>query len=111
MDWGAFFPYLLVMAGVTYLVRMVPMTFFRRQIRSRFVKSFLHYVPYAVLTAMTVPGVLYSTGYVSGEGRQQLSEDALAKLQEAYDKLKAGEIDPAPGADGTLTPDDFPGLN
>ncbi len=52
-----------------------------------------------------------STGYVSGEGRQQLSEDALAKLQEAYDKLKAGEIDPAPGADGTLTPDDFPGLN
>ena len=52
-----------------------------------------------------------STGYVSGEGRQQLSEDALAKLQEAYDKLKAGEIDPAPGADGTLTPDDFPGLS
>lgn len=72
MDWGVFLPYLLVMAGVTYLVRMVPMTFFRRQIRSRFVKSFLHYVPYAVLTAMTVPGVLYSTGYVPGESTKPL---------------------------------------
>ena len=72
MDWSAFLPYLLVMAGVTYLVRMVPMTFIRRQIRNRFVKSFLHYVPYAVLTAMTVPGVLYSTGYVSGGSTEPL---------------------------------------
>lgn len=50
------------MAGVTYLIRMLPMTVFRREIKSVFVRSFLHYVPYAVLGAMTFPDVLYATG-------------------------------------------------
>ena len=50
-----------------------------------------------------------STGYVSEEGRQQLSEDALAKLAECYELLKAGEIVPASGDNG-YTPTDFPGL-
>ena len=62
MSWGAFFPYVAVMAVVTYLIRMLPMTAFRRPIRSRFVRSFLAYIPYAVLGAMTFPEVLYSTG-------------------------------------------------
>ena len=62
MSWTRFLPYLLVMAGVTYLIRMLPLTVFRREIKSRFVMSFLHYVPYAVLGAMTIPDVLYSTG-------------------------------------------------
>ena len=62
MSWADYFPYLIVMAGVTYLIRMLPLTVFRREIRSVFVKSFLHYVPYAVLGAMTFPDVLYSTG-------------------------------------------------
>jgi len=62
MSWTNFFPYLIVMAGVTYLIRMLPLTVFRREIKSVFVKSFLHYVPYAVLGAMTFPDVLYSTG-------------------------------------------------
>ena len=62
MSWTDYFPYLIVMAGVTYLIRMLPLTVFRREIRSVFVKSFLHYVPYAVLGAMTFPDVLYSTG-------------------------------------------------
>ncbi len=66
MSWSVFLPYLAVMAGVTYLVRMVPLTFFRKQITNRFIRSFLHYIPYAVLAAMTVPGALYSTGYASG---------------------------------------------
>lgn len=56
--------YILVMAGVTYLVRMLPMMVFRRKINSRFVRSFLYYVPYAVLGAMTVPAVFYATGSV-----------------------------------------------
>ncbi len=51
-----------VMAGVTYLTRMLPLVLCRGRIRSRFVRSFLHYVPYAVLSAMTLPAVLYSTG-------------------------------------------------
>lgn len=54
--------YLVVMAGVTYLIRMLPFTLFRRKIRSRFVRSFLEYIPYAVLAAMTVPAIFYSTG-------------------------------------------------
>ena len=56
--------YILAMAGVTYLVRMIPFTLFRRKIRSRFFRSFLHYIPYAVLSAMTIPAIFYSTGSV-----------------------------------------------
>ena len=54
--------YIAVMAGVTYLVRMIPFTAFRKQIKSRFIKSVLYYLPYAVLSAMTVPAIFYSTG-------------------------------------------------
>ncbi len=59
-----FFAYLAVTAGVTYLVRMIPLVFFRRKIKNRFVKSFLYYVPYSVLTVMTVPGIFFSTSYI-----------------------------------------------
>lgn len=54
--------YIAVMAGVTYLIRVLPFTFFRRKIKSRFFRSFLYYIPYAVLSAMTVPAIFYSTG-------------------------------------------------
>ena len=53
--------YIAVMAGVTYLIRMIPFTFFRKKIKSRFIRSFLHYIPYAVLSAMTFPAIFYST--------------------------------------------------
>lgn len=49
------------MAVVTYLIRMLPLTLMRRRIKNVFVRSMLAYVPYAVLTAMTVPFILYST--------------------------------------------------
>ena len=52
---------LLVMAGVTYLIRMLPLVCFRKPIRSRFARSFLHYVPYAALSAMTFPAIFYAT--------------------------------------------------
>lgn len=64
MSWPTYLLYLLVMAGVTYLIRMLPLTVFRKEIKSAFVKSFLHYVPYAVLAAMTIPGILSSTGSI-----------------------------------------------
>lgn len=54
--------YIAIMAGVTYIIRMTPIMVFRKRIRSRFIQSFLYYVPYAVLGAMTIPAVLYSTG-------------------------------------------------
>ena len=56
--------YILTMAVTTYLIRVLPLTVFRKPIRSRFLKSFLHYVPYACLTAMTFPAILTSTASV-----------------------------------------------
>ena len=53
--------YILVMALVTYLIRMIPLTVFRQKITNPFICSFLYYVPYACLTAMTVPAVFYAT--------------------------------------------------
>ena len=49
------------MALTTYLVRMLPLTLFRKKITSRFAKSFFYYIPYAVLAAMTIPAIFYST--------------------------------------------------
>ncbi|MBR2878293.1 MAG: AzlD domain-containing protein [Clostridia bacterium] len=59
-----FFVYLIAMAGVTYLIRMIPFTFMRKKIKSVFIRSFLYYVPYAVLGAMTFPYIFYSTGSI-----------------------------------------------
>lgn len=53
--------YIATMAITTYLIRMLPLTLFRKPIKSTFVRSFLHYVPYACLTAMTFPAILSST--------------------------------------------------
>ena len=60
--------YILVMAGVTYLIRMLPLVLFKKEITSPFVKSFLYYVPYACLAAMTFPAILSATagGILSG---------------------------------------------
>lgn len=55
-----FFMALAVMAGVTYLIRAVPFVLCRKEIENKFIKSFLAYVPYAVLGAMTFPAILYS---------------------------------------------------
>ncbi len=55
---------LLLTAGITYLIRMLPVVLFHKEIKSTFVRSFLYYVPYAVLTAMTVPAIFFSTAYL-----------------------------------------------
>lgn len=52
--------YILVMAVTTYLIRAIPLTLLKKPIRNRFVRSFLHYVPTACLTAMTFPAILYA---------------------------------------------------
>lgn len=56
-----FWIYLLLMAGVTYLIRVIPFVLCKGKVKSRFLKSFLAYVPYTVLGAMTFPAILYST--------------------------------------------------
>ena len=62
MEWKTFLIYLLVMAGVTYLIRMLPLAAIRGKVKSVFLQSFLYYVPYAVLGAMTFPAVFSATG-------------------------------------------------
>ena len=56
--------YVLVMAVTTYLIRALPLLFFKKPIRNRFFRSFLHYVPVACLTAMTFPAILYTTDHI-----------------------------------------------
>ena len=58
------YTYIFTMAVTTYLIRVIPLTVFRKPIRSRFLRSFLHYVPYACLTAMTFPAILTSTATI-----------------------------------------------
>ena len=55
------YAYIFAMALTTYLIRVLPMTIFRKPIKSRFLRSFLYYVPYCCLTAMTFPAILSST--------------------------------------------------
>lgn len=61
MNWLEFLTYLLVMAGVTYLIRVLPYVFMRKEVKNKFFKSFLLYVPYTVLAAMTIPAILFAT--------------------------------------------------
>lgn len=64
MKFDVFLPYLITMALVTYLIRMIPLVLIKKKIENRFILSFLHYMPYAVLSVMTVPAVFYATGSV-----------------------------------------------
>ena len=61
MPYREFFAYLAVMALVTYFIRMVPYVAFRKKITNKFISSFLYYIPYAVLGAMTFPAIFFST--------------------------------------------------
>ena len=57
-----FWIYLLIMSGVTYAIRVLPLTLLRRPVKSRFLRSFLYYTPYATLAVMTFPAILSATG-------------------------------------------------
>ena len=64
MTYTSFFLYLAVLAGSTYLIRVIPFVLVKKQISNRFIRSFLHYIPYAVLTAMTIPAIFFATSSV-----------------------------------------------
>jgi len=53
--------YLLIMAGITFLIRVLPLTLIRKQIKNRFIQSFLYYVPYVTLAVMTFPAIVQAT--------------------------------------------------
>lgn len=61
-----FLYYLLILAGSTYLIRVIPFVAIKNKINNRFIRSFLAYIPYAVLTAMTIPAVFYATNWWAG---------------------------------------------
>lgn len=63
---STFFIYLLILAGTTYLIRVIPFIAIKEKINNRFIRSFLYYIPYAVLTAMTIPAIFYATNWWVG---------------------------------------------
>ena len=70
--------YIFTMALTTYLVRMLPLTLFRKPIKSPFIRSFLHYVPYACLAAMTFPAILTGTDNILSGAAALMVAVALA---------------------------------
>ena len=64
MNNTSFFLYLLIMAGSTYLIRAIPFAAMRKKIKNTFIRSFLYYIPYTVLSAMTFPAALFATGNI-----------------------------------------------
>ena len=58
---GNAYVYIFIMAGVSYLIRVLPLTLIRREIKSRFIRSFLYYVPYVTLSVMTFPAIVQAT--------------------------------------------------
>lgn len=65
MKFDIFLPYLITMALVTYLVRAIPLVLIKKKIENKFFLSFLHYMPYAVLSVMTIPAVFFATDHIA----------------------------------------------
>lgn len=78
-----FWLYLLTMAGITYLIRMLPLVLLKRKITNKFVLSFLYYIPYAVLSVMTIPAIFTSTTYVIAAVAGFLVAMALSYLEKS----------------------------
>lgn len=75
--------YIAAMALTTYLIRMLPLTVLRKPIKSRFFRSFLHYVPYACLTAMTFPAILGDTASIISGAAALVVAVVLAYLNQS----------------------------
>ena len=84
-----FWIYLLVMAGITYLIRMLPMVLIKNKIRNRFVLSFLYYVPYTVLCVMTIPAIFYATSSVISAATGFLAAIVMAYFGKSLLKVAA----------------------
>lgn len=59
-----FWIYLAILSGSTYLIRTIPFVAVKNKIKNKFIQSFLYYIPYAVLAAMTIPAIFYATNYI-----------------------------------------------
>lgn len=74
---------IIVMAVVTYIPRVFPLVVFRRPINNVYIRSFLHYIPYAVLSALTFPSILWSTGSVVTAAAGTLTAILLAYFEQS----------------------------
>lgn len=64
---GNLYIYIFIMAGISYVLRTLPMVVMRKPLKNKFLKSFLYYLPYVTLTVMTFPAIITATGdYVAG---------------------------------------------
>lgn len=79
-----------IMAGTTYLIRMLPMAIFKKKIKNTFIQSFLTYVPYAVLSAMTFPAIFTSTGSTAQAALGCAAAVILAYLEKSLLIVSAG---------------------
>ena len=64
MELKQYLPYLAIMVISTYLIRAIPFVAVKEKITNKYIRSFLYYIPYAVLTAMTIPAIFTSTSFV-----------------------------------------------
>ena len=85
----SFWIYLAVMAGVTYLIRMLPLVLIKKQIKNKYLLSFLYYIPYAVLSVMTIPAIFYSTSNKVSAAVGFAVAVALAYLNQSLVKVAA----------------------
>ena len=85
----SFWIYLMVMAGVTYLIRMLPLVLIKKQIKNKYLLSFLYYIPYAVLSVMTIPAIFYSTSNKVSAAAGFVVAIALAYLNQSLVKVAA----------------------
>ena len=83
---------LIVMALVTYMIRVIPMVAVKGKLKSRFIQSFLYYMPYAVLGAMTFPGILYSSGNILASAVGGVFALFLAYNNQSMMKVALGSI-------------------
>lgn len=87
---GRFLIYLAVMATVTYLLRLLPMLIFRHRIKNRFIRSFLYYIPYSVLTVMAIPAIFHATTYLASGIIAAVVAVALAYFKRSLIVVAAG---------------------
>lgn len=73
-----YLPYMIVMSLVTYLIRMLPLTLFQKEIKNIYIRSFLYYIPYAVLAAMSFPAILTCSEHVIASAAGMLVAIILA---------------------------------
>lgn len=82
--------YILVMAVVTYLIRVLPLTLIRRPIKNKFIRSFLYYVPYVTLSVMTFPSIVTATSSIYSGAAGLLAALALAFCGASLLKVAVG---------------------